>query len=203
MGLLAALSLLAGAVAGPQTNEHAQTVVPAGISIKTNFYIFRGTNHAQMRAAMLAARPWKQTLPFDAQTKWEVQSNYRVHREAGQFSLEAVEVSINVLITLPWWIPGQRVDRDLAARWQRCANGLATHELGHVQLALAAGAAVKERLLALGLSPSSQELAALASRTINDTIHEFREREVRYDQTTRHGVTQGAVFPMTQLEARD
>lgn len=172
------------------------------LRVTTNYYRFGGTNHSQMRAAMQEARPWKQRLRFDAQTKWDVHSSYHMQREAGQFVVKEVGIRTTVMITLPWWIPGKPVPRDLVERWYQCVNGLSRHEQGHLVLAEAAGAEVKKRLLALPAYSSPRELSAAADQTINDTIQEFRDRERKYDAVTRHGFTQGAVFPMTQAEAR-
>jgi len=179
----------------PETNRIA-------LSIRTNYYVFGGTNYSQMRTAMLATRPWKQTLSFDARTKWQVRSNYRMRREGDGFRLNSVRVKTEVLITLPCWIPGKPVTRELLDRWYKCFIGLSTHEQGHRVLAEAAGTEVEKRLLALPSFPSIRELSAAADDTINKTIEEFRERERKYDQVTRHGATQGAVFPMTAREAR-
>jgi len=179
----------------PETNR-------ISLSITTNYYRFGGTNHTQLRAAMIEARPWKRTLTFDAQTKWEVNSRYDFRPGAGQFMLDSVKVKTKVVITLPWWIPGKPVPRDLVDRWNKCFIGLSTHEQGHLVLAEAAGLEVKKRLLSLPAYPSERELAAAADRTTAETLEEFRERERRYDAVTRHGFTQGAVFPITPLEAR-
>jgi predicted secreted Zn-dependent protease len=166
------------------------------LSITTNYYRFGGTNHTQLRAAMMEARPWKKTEPFDAKTKWQVNSHYGFHPDAGQFVVDSVEVKTKVVITLPWWIPGKPVPRDLVDRWNKCFIGLSTHEQGHRVLAEAAGAEVRNRLLSLPACPSVQELAAAADRAIAETLGDFRERERKYDAVTRHGFTQGAIFPM-------
>ncbi len=163
---------------------------PASIFITTNYYIFGGTNHAQMRAAMAAARPWKQTMAYDALTQWDIQSNYRYWRDNSEFKLCAIDVRTKVDMTLPLWIPGKPVSRALLARWQRRLVGLTVHEQGHLQLALAAGAAVRRRLEELAGFPSAQALVAAAQRAQNDTIDEFRRQELKYDQETEHGRTQ-------------
>jgi predicted secreted Zn-dependent protease len=156
-----------------------------------------------MRFAMIEARPWKQTLTFDAKTDWNVQSNYSFQRDGDQFVLDALRVRAKVVVTLPSWNPGQRVKPDLVARWVQCFRGLSRHEQGHVELARAAAAEVQRRLDSLPACASAEELTAAAERTLNRTLEEFRQKERTYDQVTKHGITQGAVFPMTNLEARE
>lgn len=190
---LAALGLvvIASAAAGVGPSAGPQPAI-----ITTNYYVFGGTNSSQMRAAMIEARPWKETMVYDAHTKWDIQSNYRFSRTNDQFKLLSAEVKTKVSITLPQWIPGKPVSRDLVAKWQRCFTGLSVHEQGHLQLALAAGAEVRRRLDELPLFASPQELTAAASRLLNDTIAEYQQRERKYDEVTGHGRTQGAVFPV-------
>ncbi len=172
-----------------------EAVVPLGsIRVTTNYYIFGGTNFHQMRAAMASGRPWKQTLPFDANTEWHIQSRYNLSQNQNGFGLSGVDVTTTVKITLPRWIPAKPVTWDLVTNWSRCFVGLIVHEQGHKQLALAAGAELRRRLEALSGYPSRQELATTAERTINDTLDEFRRREVKYDEVTGHGRTQGAIF---------
>lgn len=165
-------------------------------TITTNYYTFGGTNAAKLRAAMIEARPWKQTMNFDAHTKWHVQSNYRYQHTNGEHRLVGIEIKATVAITLPAWVPGKPVSRELVTRWQKCFLGLSAHEQGHLQLALAAAAEVKRRLEELPGFVSAQELKAAADRVFKETIEDFEERERAYDKVTGHGRTQGAIFPV-------
>jgi predicted secreted Zn-dependent protease len=175
----------------------AQAVEMTGISsvvITTNYYIFGGTNRFQLLSSMAAARPWKGTGNYDAQTKWSVYLRYGYGRSEGQYKFNWVEVKTTVVITLPRWIPGHPVTPDLVEQWTKCAMGLRTHERGHLQVAQAATEEVKKRVLALAGCDSAEELVTLARATMNNTLEEFHERERKYDEVTGHGRTQGAVF---------
>lgn len=164
------------------------------VYVTTNYYIFGGTNFSQMRAAMKAARPWKDTMVYDAHTKWEILSNYHFRRDHDQVRLDSVVVTTKASMTLPSWIPGRPVSRELVGNWEQCLVGLFVHEQGHVQLAVAAGAEVRQRLQALPGFATPKELIAAADLALNDTVSQFREREVNYDAATRHGFTQGAIL---------
>lgn len=194
------ISLVLGAAVGPLQAAAPQplpTTTPRPeATIITNYYVFGGTNAALMRAAMIEARPWKDSMAYDAHTKWDIRSTYRYSRTNSQFKLNSADVKTKVEITLPRWIPGKPVTRELVNRWQKCFIGLSVHEQGHMELALAAAAEVKRRMAELNLFGSPQELTTAADRTLNDTLEEFRQRERRYDQVTGHGRTQGAVFPV-------
>ncbi len=173
----------------------------AFVTVVTNYYRFGGTNHSQIRTAMKAARPWKEKQNFDALTKWDVHSGYRIRREGDLFKVDAVDVKTTVVITLPWWVPGKPVPRELVDRWNKCVIGLNCHEQGHLVLGEAAGAEVRKRLVELPAFHSAQELTEAANHAVDDAIGLFRERERKYDEVTKHGFTQGAVFPMNRSEA--
>ena len=194
---LCTVLLLRFAFAAQQVYSEAPSSTPS-ITIKTNYYTFGGTNHAQLRAAMSAARPWRSR--YDALTKWDLESSYRVRVEGAQFEISDVDVRAEVLVTLPFWLPGRPVSRDLVQRWEKCLAGLSAHEQGHVVLAKAAAAALVGRLQALPRFNSRQELAAAANQALQETLDEIHGGERRYDQVTRHGSTQGAVFPMRPEE---
>jgi predicted secreted Zn-dependent protease len=187
----AAIFFLAGSIC-----QAMEVTGSSSVNITTNYYIFGGTNRAQLLAAMAAARPWKGTRNYDAQTKWSVYLNYGYGRSEGQFKLNWVEVKTRVAITLPRWIPGHPVTPELVAQWTKCSTGLRTHERGHLQVAQAATEAVKKHVLALPGCDSVEELVKLARETMNNTLEEFHERERKYDEVTGHGRTQGAVLPM-------
>ena len=192
-GIAAAVALfrllLFGGVDLPAATNLTSTIVT------TNYYVFGGTNAAQLHAAMIAARPWKQPMNFDAHTKWDINTSFRYSRLDGEHRLSGIEVKTKVAITLPRWIPGKPVPRELVSRWQKLFIALSVHEQGHLQLALAASAEVNRRLHELGGYPSSQELTAAANRALSETIEEYRDRERKYDSLTGHGRTQGAIFP--------
>lgn len=173
----------------------------AFVTVVTNYYRFGGTNHFQMRAAMIEARPWKATQSYDALTKWDVHSHYQIRRDGELFKADAVDVRTTIVITLPWWVPGKPVPRELVERWNKCVIGLSCHEQGHLVLAEAAGAEVTRRLLALSPCHSPQELTAAASLALDETLEMYRERERKYDEVTKHGFTQGAAFPMSREDA--
>jgi predicted secreted Zn-dependent protease len=186
VGIWCCVSARAGAPA--RATEKADTL------ITTNYSFFGGTNVALMRAAMIAARPWHQSMAWDAHTQWSIQTHYHYAREQGQFKLAALQVRTVVHTTLPWWAPRQAAAPALWTAWQKCFNGLRVHEQGHVDLAVAAGDEVLQKLKALPPFESVAELAAAANRTLKDTIASFRQRERHYDEETHHGQTQGAFW---------
>jgi predicted secreted Zn-dependent protease len=72
---------------------------------------------------------------------------------------------------------------------------LKTHEAGHQQIAIEAGREIRQTLKGLPAYLSCSELEQAADAAGQNILDQFREKEKSYDQTTKHGATQGARFP--------
>jgi predicted secreted Zn-dependent protease len=187
--LVPGLVLLA-ALWSPAGSRAAQT----SVNVSTNYYFFTGTNRAGIRAAMIQSRPWKQSSAYDAHTDWQMRCSLTWRRAGGQYVIDTFQVKTKVALTLPGWIPAPPVDSELVSQWQEFFKGLSRHEQGHVQLARDATAELERRLSAIGGYDSAQELTVAADRAAKEITDEFRKKDHSYDQETRHGVTQGAIF---------
>jgi predicted secreted Zn-dependent protease len=96
-------------------------------------------------------------------------------------------------VTLPEWSAPPGVDTVLVEEWTRYMAALTTHEAGHRELVLA-GAKRLQRAL-LNVAPQNcASMQTAAQRVAQSLLAEIRQEDERYDQTTRHGATQGAVW---------
>jgi len=66
------------------------------------------------------------------------------------------------------------------------------HEQGHYSIGKEAATAIDRKILSLGEMSSCKVLEAVANDLGNRTINEYKEQELRYDNSTSHGKTQGA-----------
>ncbi len=164
------------------------------INIATNYYVVSGTNHTSIRAAMTQSRPWKEAGIYDARTFWSLRPHLTWRRVDDQFVLASCEVSTRIVITLPCWNATRPIDPTLAAHWQRFFRALSLHEQGHVQVARAAAAELDRRLSRLARYSSADDLTGAARRITSEVMEEFRKKDAAYDEVTRHGQVQGAVF---------
>lgn len=132
---------------------------------------------------------------FYGNTHWELRWNFSVASSRGQCRVTAAGTELTVQMTLPRWIPPDRAPRALVERWNAFATALRTHEEGHRDIAIEAARAMQKRV---GATPPASDCDVL-KRTVGELAHsildDYRERERRYDETTGHGRTQGAVFP--------
>jgi predicted secreted Zn-dependent protease len=79
-------------------------------------------------------------------------------------------------------------------RWERYLAALEAHELGHRRFGLEAASAVERSLSSLIAEPTCQQLETAIAAAAETVVEQYRERERRYDEETKHGRADGARF---------
>lgn len=98
------------------------------------------------------------------------------------------------VITLPHLSNVDSVDAELREDWTSYISALREHEIGHRQILEDHLIELRERLIAQPTRPCAEFPGA--SEPIRDSARqELRARQDAYDEKTRHGRTQGAVWP--------
>jgi len=128
--------------------------------------------------------------PMHGHTTWHVAWHFTWRRAAdGSCAIETVHCDATAEVTLPHL---QSSDPDTNARFQTYLAALKVHEGGHVRIAETAAQQADAAIRAL---PAAADCASL-TREANDAgrriLDRSRSDEVRYDQETQHGKTQGA-----------
>jgi predicted secreted Zn-dependent protease len=156
-------------------------------------YVVRGATAAAVRQALDRSGPEGADGHYDAKTSWKVSWRYPFEKSASGCRLGPVEVDVGITYVMP------RLEGDvrgpLSRRWRDYLTALQVHEDGHANNGRAAGEAVLEALRALPSRPSCGELDLLARETGLKIVRSFNALDDAYDARTKHGVTQGAVFP--------
>ena len=83
---------------------------------------------------------------------------------------------------------------ELAARWDRYVAALRRHEAAHSDIGKKAAATIEARSGESHLSSSARCSRRSSTRLRRSSSRDARKEERKYDETTRHGETQGAVF---------
>ncbi|MGH8172072.1 MAG: DUF922 domain-containing Zn-dependent protease, partial [Rhodanobacteraceae bacterium] len=131
---------------------------------------------------------------FYGHTRWELRWNFNVTSEGTECRVTSVSVELNVRTSLPRWDPPRNADPALIRRWDVFLDGLRMHEEGHRDIALAAADEITQRIEAVRPAASCATLKRTVGIRANSLLAEYREKSRRYDQTTDHGRTQGAVL---------
>lgn len=180
-----ALLALAFAVA-PQTPDPDPF---AGIpNLEISYYDVSGKTPAAVRKDMNGKRLTDpgDGKPVDALSRWRFNWRWRGNG-AGKCNLNSLELTYSATVTLPRLVGEETASKSLRERWRRYYRALKEHEAGHVGYAYAH----RDEILA-AIKGATCETANEAGRA---ALARIAAHDRDYDARTRHGVTQGAVFP--------
>lgn len=141
--------------------------------------------HALDRSSPIEARG----QVFYGRTQWQVQWRFWWRSTAQQCAIERTRVEVDVQMQLPFWRSG---DADVRAEFDAFVAALEHHERGHQQLAVAAGRAIDDALLAMPPADHCARLETQANAMAQRLLDDYHAREYDYDFRTNHGETQGA-----------
>lgn len=174
------------------------------VQIAYRYYPISGMTASELRSHMnqLGPRDHIEGRTYDARTDWAVKWSYRYSMRGGQCAMQSVVTQVEVTFTLPRWTGAGQAERSLRAHWKHYQAALQHHEEGHKQHGIEAGYAVQRSLSQLPRAASCTELEATAQTTARAVIKTYNQKDLDYDRVTRHGFTQGAVFPTATTVSR-
>ena len=161
------------------------------------YYDVRGTTAAQVTTQLDACTPVNTGQPgtFDAETTWFFNWTYRLYKKpAGQCNIRGAAVGVHVTVLYPRWVAPAQAAPSLAGQWQTFVTALQLHENNHVQMAIQYG----QQLLG-GLQHFPDTHCADLQHAVDaygDKIVQTNNRaQIEYDNQTKYGATEGAIFP--------
>lgn len=159
-------------------------------------YEVRGETAEQVRRAMNAQGIlWKDGKTYDAFTSWDVSWSFELRQGRRGCYVESVHTVVKVSQRFPRWKDRFFAPPELQEKWNAYRKALREHEDGHKGIALRAAREIESSLAGLDASPSCRETSLRANALARQILQKHREQEEAYDETTRFGATQGAVFP--------
>jgi len=158
-------------------------------------YQINGNTSQELREQMNSLGPFDHGKRYDAYTAWNIQWRYKYSDTQSGCKMEKVHVNLDITYTFPEWKNFAEANTELKEKWDKYLSNLRRHENTHAANGEEAAAEVEYVLQNFPVMQSCQTLQALANRRAQQIIMHMNERDVEYDKNTRHGITQGAVFP--------
>lgn len=181
-GMLTALPLVA--TAGPE------------VTIKYDYYDVRGSTAGELKEGMkIYGVRWNDGKRYDAFTGWYVEWGYVFNSMGNLCAIEKVSTKVSVTYFLPRWKDSDGADPGLQERWDRFIDALRRHEEGHKEIAVEAALEIEKGVARLNSYKGCNALRNIADATAQEIIQIFIAQQEAYDERTKHGRTQGAVFP--------
>lgn len=162
---------------------------------KNNNYQITGESESQLRSEMNSKRPTGEDGSYDARTNWHIDWNYPFDKTQTGCKTGPVEVRVEIEFIFPEWNSPASASTELKDKWNKFIANLRIHENEHRQIAITGGKQILETLNNLPAYPTCEELEDVADKKSNEITESIRSHDREYDATTRHGESQGAVFP--------
>jgi predicted secreted Zn-dependent protease len=104
-------------------------------------------------------------------------------------------VGVKIVFTYPQWLKPDNPDSNLESKWTRYIEALKNHESGHRDIAIRAAQEIMDTLYNLAKTNNCIEQSQRVTTLGNNIIDKYKQEEIKYDNLTNHGNSQGAVFP--------
>ena len=95
---------------------------------------------------------------------------------------------------MPRWEDYGSASRDVREAWDRYLEKLTIHEQGHRDAGMQVAADLERELLDLR-GRYCEDVAKAAEEAARGSLRTLKDRNRQFDDRTRHGADQGAVFP--------
>lgn len=174
----------------------AKTWAEPAVTRNVKYYSIMGRTADDLRNSMNQNRKKLISQPYDGYTEWYVSWRFNFNKNSALCQLSSVTTFVTVNFYMPKWEHSENANQMLRDQWEEFYNGLRDHELGHKKFAVDAAAEIEKELpLQITVQDNCHKVNAEANRLAEQIIEKYRRREKEYDALTKHGKTQGAIFP--------
>lgn len=188
--------LLFAAAAALAAGSHA--VAEPAVTQKIVTYDVTGTTPAEVRASLNQLGPVDRhdSRRYDANTNWYVRWRYQYSNTPQGCAIASVTSSVEIVTTMPKLKSDAGTPPELARAFSAYTEKLTEHERGHGQNGIAVARLIEVAIRKHPPMPSCDALGQSANLLGMKIIKEDGARmDMDYDARTRHGRTQGAIFP--------
>ena len=170
------------------------------VRLTERFYDVRGGTAGEIERSKSDNGPLWNGERVSGLTTWNVRWRYDVRPGGLGCRLTNVEVVLELSIEMPRWTDSASAPDSLVAAWGEYVRALRIHEQGHAQLSLDAANRIHEQLT--GLQTACALIREVANGDGNARLAELQRMSRRYDDESRRGGGQGAVWPPPGFDVR-
>lgn len=162
----------------------------------TEHYTIRGDDPRDLREQMnrLGMRG-ADGQTFDANTASRIRWDFTYRTSSDDCRIGTVLVLLDIRYLMPRWDGHTSAPRTLRDAWDAYVEKLAAHERTHGDLARRTAEDLELALLNLPGKRYCEEVGKDANDLAKNAVKELQRQDAEYDARTRHGYTEGAVFP--------
>jgi predicted secreted Zn-dependent protease len=182
--LMGALSLTTGALAEVRITERVE------------HYPVSGSSSRDLRAQMSQrGRREGDGKVYDANTASNLRWSFTFKTTGDDCRIGSALVLVGVTYHVPLWAERDSAPRAIRAQWDSFIEKLMAHEHKHGSHARQAGEELEQALVATPAARYCEEVERAANDRANEIVRKLQRVNADYDDRTKHGAAEGAVFP--------
>jgi predicted secreted Zn-dependent protease len=132
---------------------------------------------------------------YDSVTRVKMKWDYGHVRTPQSCTTESFVVTVDVVFNLPKWMRTGEAPPALVEKWKNYSEKLMLHEQGHRDRAVEAANEFTRTVAGLPPAPTCAALDREIQDLYNARLDTLMKEQDKYDDVTKHGATQGVVFP--------
>jgi len=138
---------------------------------------------------------WTDGKKYDSLTSWDIKWDHGYDQASKTCAVNSFKPIINITFRFPKWNRTDEAPQSLIEKWDRYFNNLLTHENGHRDMVVQAMNDLSHAVAQLSPAPACVDLDNSMRSLFRRQMEKLKKDQREYDDTTKHGATQGAVFP--------
>jgi predicted secreted Zn-dependent protease len=171
------------------------TVLAPVVTEKYEYYEVCGTCEKELQCDIRnKCIRWNDGRKYDSVTQWHVKWDYGHDRGPAACTADSFRVTLEITFRYPKWVPPADAHPSLVDKWNNYMENLVMHENVHRDFAVDAAEELSRAVADLPPAATCAELDRKVQALSRERMKKLDKEQSRYDEITRHGVLQGAVF---------
>ena len=171
-------------------------VMPPEVSEKYEYYEICGCSETELHCNLKQdCIKWKDGHKYDSLTSWDVRWDHDYDRDSETCTINSFRPIVEITFRYPKWKRADDAPRPLIEKWDRYLKNLIIHESGHRDMVVDAVNDLSHAVAQLTPARSCTDLDRNVRTLFRMRLEKMNKDQREYDETTKHGFTQGAVFP--------
>jgi len=171
-------------------------VLPPAVTEKYEYYEVCGCDeealHCDLKQKCVR---WSDGHKYDSLTSWDVKWDHGYDQASETCAINSFRPIVEITFRYPRWKRTDDAPRALMEKWDRYLKNLIIHENGHRDMVVDAANDLSRAVAQLSPAPTCGDLDRNVRALFRKRMEIMNEEQREYDKTTKHGTTQGAVFP--------
>jgi predicted secreted Zn-dependent protease len=177
-------------------SSRTNKVLPPAVTEKYEYYEVCGCNEEELYCDLRKkCGKWTDGKKYDSLTSWEIQWDHEYGRNSRTCEVNSFMPIVNITFRYPKWKRTEEASQSLMEKWDRYLENLIAHENGHRDMVVETMNDLSHAVAQLPPAPSCDDLDRNVRALFRKYLAKMNKDQLEYDKTTKHGATQGAVFP--------